>query len=329
MMKRMLLVVLMLLLGAIVMVGCVDSNETTESSPSPEANITPSTTTAEQVYYFQTADNFVELDSGVRGPSFFFRHDRESFGETGEPNVRITATIPSSIEINGVTYNLNTTPIKQSGRDVYLKIQGVSGVSSNLTPQISIDAVTGKLLGIHNVNFYKLSASEKEMQPVDLAKQLIADFLPDIPLEEYELWSETVSDPLYGNGSYDTAVFSTVKFKSKTQGYSTEKELNVVFFNGYVCRVTAYNPYLYEDLDLSSLERINKDETEKIILSLIDYVRNGNKIKEPKLFDKSIVLMSDGRYAIRYDIDIQLDDPEQPWEDRISACIYLDDSKAE
>ena len=324
-MKRMLLVVLMLLLGAIVMVGCVDSNETTESSPSPEANITPSTTTAEQVYYFQTADNFVELDSQMMGPSDIFRHDEEAFGKEGPPNVKVTADIPSSVEINGVTYEIDPASKEVCGRTVEVGLKGVvSGVDS-LKPFVRFDAINGNMTGFSGFKIRNLTAEEKKTDPIELAKTIISDYLPNISLEGYKVTKNEIE-----NMNYEGAFLDGVAFRKYIGDYAAEEIVYVTFHEGALYGAYSHRMYSTENLGSTLIDKIDKKENEKIILSLIDYVKNGHTIKEPELWMKSIVWMPDGRYAIRYDIIIKLDDPDLPsYSDRISACIYLDDSKAE
>ena len=319
--------ILMLCMFLTVLITCVSCAQPAQTTEAPsETTPTVAITTTEPAYYFQTVDNFVELKSDFRGPSHIFRHEEESYGQGGTPTFSVSAEIPATITLNGVAYALKTTPRTVMTRSVRVAPIDADpyGIYTSLTQFVGFDAIDGTLTEFYGFEVEKLSDTQKEMAPVDLAKAMIAKYLPHVPVEQYELFSDSVTGK-----NYDEVFLGTVSFRRYIKGYSTTETLNVTFHLGSLCGIVSTTLNSNEDLDLSALDRIDKEDTEKIIDSLIEYVRNGHKIVEPELWSKMIVLMPDGRYAIQYDIIIRLDDPEFPWSDRISACIYLDDSKAE
>ena len=317
--------ILMLCLFLTVLITCVSCAQPAQTTEAPsETTPTVAITTTEPAYYFQTVDNFVELNSDFRGPSHIFRHDEKSQMDYEIPSIGVTATIPPSVVIDGETYELNVSSRKVIGRNVRYKIKNVSATVGTVDPYVSFDGINGNLTGFSGFEVRPLTSEEKQLDPVTLAQALVSQYLPHISMEGYQSFQNTITEK-----QYDSAFLGTVSFRKYINGYETEQMIHVSFHQGTLRGVYAQNVYNTEDLDLSALDRIDKEDTEKIIDSLIEYVRNGHKIVEPELWSKMIVLMPDGRYAIQYDIIIRLDDPEFPWEDRISACIYLDDSKAE
>ena len=305
---------LILLLTAIILPIALGS----DSISTPVAT-TPKIPTTEKTYYYQTVDNFFEIESDMRGSSEYFRHDETVLSELKSPTVEVTATIPSSVVWGNQTYQLTEEPIERSGRDLYYGItdhaQDIYDAET-ITPYVVIDAITGKVNGMRGVYLQSLTSEQLAMEWEALARSILATYLPHVDLSGFVVDQVTANENGYG-------AMNLFRMRHYIDGYMTDKFIQVAVNQGKILDVMVQNYNNYEELDLSSLAKIDQEEHQKILNSYIDYAKNGNVIEEPKYSYTRIAWAEDGKYLLEYNIVIKVKDTA--YRDWLKLCIVLED----
>ena len=307
-MKKKIALIFICLVMLYVLVSCGESPVTTMLNAEQ----------TEPEYYYQTVDNFFEIESDMRGSSEYFRHDETVLRTVSAPVIEATATIPSSVTVGDFTFQLTAEPIERSGRDLRYGITNGTPFSEDVPSYVVYDAVNGKMNGVFHMAFQSLTSEEANMEWEALAKLLIATYLPHVDLTDYVVIQN--SDPDSSKG-YDFP--HLYKMQAQIDGYLTDRFIQVFVDKNKIVDVVSLNTYNYEELDRTLLEKTDQEEHQKILESYIDYVRNGNSILEPKYQETYVAWLEDGSYALQYTVVIKLKDTPA-YSDWITAYIPLE-----
>lgn len=271
-------------------------------------------TTEAPFYYFQTVENFVQLDSDLRSPSELFRNDK-SIGDLPKPQVDLVASIPSSVTIQGRTYEIDLNSLEMIGRQARCRVKNVES-ASNIGPFISFDAINGQMIGAVDFYFYEMSEEERGMTPLEQAKSAVQSMFPFVNFDHYTVYSNS-----FANNAYDPSGLNSIMFRGCIGGIHTSQYINVSFNNQRIDGIYLQKPFDFEYLTQEHLDSIHENEHQKVMDSLIEYVRNGNEIYEPILNEKYLVWVKDDEYALIYEIDIQ--EKMYGFYNRIKVCFFL------